>query len=67
MFHYHGYRDVTITEVCEQRREMAKHLDLGYKVVHPNVVNAEQEKAVELKDETWGYDLIVDCTGMISF
>ena len=67
MFHYHGYRDVTISEVSENRKAMAATLDLGFSVKHPNDVNEQCEKAVEEKDETWGFDVIIDCTGKLLY
>ena len=63
LFHYHGYRDVTITETSKVRRDNAGKLHMGYACVHPKVVREEVERASESKDETWGFDIIVDCTG----
>ena len=63
LFHFHGYRDVTITETAEARRIVAANMHMNYKCVKPKVVRAEAEKAAEAKDETWGFDLIIDCTG----
>ena len=63
LFHFHGYRDVTITEVVEHRKLMASRLDLGFPAVKPGEVNREMMAAQDRGDETWGFDLIVDCTG----
>ena len=63
VFHFHGYRDVTITETTEARREMASKLHIGYRCVKPKVIRAEAEKAAMDGDETFGFDLIIDCTG----
>ena len=67
MFHYHGYRDVTISERSENRKKMAATLDLGFSVKHPNDLNEQWEKAMEEKDETWGFDVIIDCTGKLLY
>ena len=64
VFHYHGYREVTISEPNPHRKEMAARLGLGYKVYRPREITAMAEKARECDDETWGFDLIVDCTGV---
>ena len=60
LFHHHGYRDVTITELAEGRRKVAKSLGLGYDVLHPADLNKKFEN-VDTGIE--GYDVIVDCTG----
>ena len=64
MFHFHGYRDVTITEVIDHRKLMASRLDLGFPALKPGEVNREMREAQERGDEAWGFDLIVDCTGL---
>lgn len=61
LFHHHGYRDVTITEIAEGRRKLAKDLDLGYQVCHPDDV---QRKFADVDPGLHGYDIIVDCTGV---
>jgi len=63
LFHYHGFRDVTISEISEHRKEMAARLSLGFSAVHPNTLQEQSEKAKAENDETWGFDVIVDCTG----
>lgn len=67
LFHFHGYRDVTISEIAEHRKEMAARLNLGYPSVHPKTLSEEYEKACENKDETWGFDVIIDCTGRYTY
>ena len=64
LFHFHGYRDVIISEVVEHRKLMASRLDLGFPAVKPSEINKEMKEAQEAGDETWGFDLIVDCTGL---
>lgn len=63
MFHFHGYRNVTITETAENRRDIAANLCMGYKCVKPKVIREEAEKAEDSNDLTWGFDVIIDCTG----
>jgi len=63
LFHYHGYRDVTISEISEHRKEMAGRLDLGFPSVHPKELGDQYEEAQKNGDEIWGFDVIVDCTG----
>eukprot|EP00111_Clytia_hemisphaerica_P009375 TCONS_00027510-protein len=63
LFHFHGYRDVTITEVIDHRKLMASRLDLGFPALKPGDVNREMREAEEHGNEAWGFDLIVDCTG----
>lgn len=63
LFHYHGYRDVTISEISEHRKEMAGRLNLGFPSIHPAILSAQYEESVKKGDETWGFDAIVDCTG----
>lgn len=63
MFHYHGFRDVTITEPNENRRAMAAKLHIGYRCIKPREMKNEESKALAEKDETWGFDLVIDCTG----
>jgi len=53
LFHFHGYRDVTISEVADHRKEMAARLNLGY----------PYKKAEAEDDVTWGFDVVVDCSG----
>lgn len=65
MFHYHGYRDVTISEIFDSRKEMAERLDLGFKPLHPKVLSEQYAHAQETGDDRWGFDVIVDCTGMV--
>eukprot|EP00794_Sanderia_malayensis_P012180 gene12180-13437_t len=63
MFHYHGYREVTITEPTEARREMAAKLHMGYRCIRPREMKEEAVVAIANQDETWGFDVVVDCTG----
>ena len=63
LFHYHGFRDVTISEIAEHRKEMAARLNLGFEALHPKDLAERYDAAMKAGDETWGFDVIVDCTG----
>lgn len=63
LFHFHGYRDVTITESSEHRRNIALNLPTGYNCVKPRVIRESAEIAAKENDPTWGFDVIIDCTG----
>eukprot|EP00794_Sanderia_malayensis_P012179 gene12179-13436_t len=63
LFHFHGYRDVTISEPTDHRKQMASRMNLDYKCLHPDELAKEYENAKAVGDETYGFDLIVDCTG----
>ncbi|KAI8422576.1 hypothetical protein MSG28_006370 [Choristoneura fumiferana] len=52
--HLHGHRDVTVSEMNKARLEIVKQLDLGYRLVTPDVLANEKEL----------YDVIIDCTGV---
>jgi len=54
---------VTITEISEHRKEMASRLNLDFPAVHPREITKEMKEAEEAGNESWGFDLIVDCTG----
>ncbi|XP_066931972.1 uncharacterized protein [Clytia hemisphaerica] len=63
LFHFHGYRDVTISEINDQRKEMAARLNLGYPARHPKDIGDDYKAAETNGDLTWGFDVIVDCSG----
>ncbi|KAJ0182961.1 hypothetical protein K1T71_000937 [Dendrolimus kikuchii] len=52
--HHHGHREVTISEMNKIRLDIVKKLDLGYRLVTPDVL--EKEQAL--------FDVIIDCTGV---
>ncbi|XP_023330520.1 D-arabinitol dehydrogenase 1 [Eurytemora carolleeae] len=60
MFHYHGYRNITLSEPKEGRREIVKGLDTGCTVLTPVELGA-QEDGVD--DEQDGFNIIVECSG----
>lgn len=64
LLHFHGYREVTISEVSESRRSLAAGLDLGYHVVHPDVLVDRCNIAKLDGNYGWGFDAVIDCTGV---
>ena len=58
-----GFRDFVITELSEKRRTAACNLGLGAKVVHPDQLHKQYLEARRNKNDDWGFDVIVDCTG----
>ena len=60
LFHHHGYRDVTITELSPDRRAIADGLGLGFTICHPDQI---QEKYRNCNAGLEGFDVIVDATG----
>ena len=60
LFNHNGYKNVTITEVHEDRKKTAQSMGFDYKVRYPVEL---KEKFSTLEGEVHGYDLIVDCTG----
>ncbi|ESO97022.1 hypothetical protein LOTGIDRAFT_188066 [Lottia gigantea] len=60
MLHYRGFRDVTVVEVSEGRRQIVSNSGLGYRVLHPNDLQVEFKNANMGED---GFDIVVDCTG----
>lgn len=61
--HFKGYRRVTLTEISEQRRALASEMNLGYKVVHPESLEALYKPGITNDPVPWGFDVIIDCTG----
>lgn len=66
IFHYRGYRRVTLTEISEQRRALASGLKLGFNIVHPDSLEVLYKRSIIKNTSTWGFDLIIDCTGMVA-
>ncbi len=60
LFHHHGYRNVTVTEINEDRKKIVEGLGLGFNVCYPDLL---KEKYSKLEPEVHGFDLIVDATG----
>ncbi|XP_059057756.1 D-altritol 5-dehydrogenase-like [Achroia grisella] len=52
--HHHGHRDVTVSEMNQNRLKIVERLDTGYRLISPDVLSAE----------TIQYDVIIDCTGV---
>ncbi|OWR46607.1 zinc-containing alcohol dehydrogenase [Danaus plexippus plexippus] len=54
VLHLQGHRDVTVSEMNKSRLEIVKKLDTGFRLVTPDVLEAEKRV----------YDVIIDCTGV---
>lgn len=54
MFHHHGFRNVTVSEPAEGRREITNKLETGFTVLAPTSVPSSP-----------GFDLVVDCAGFV--
>ena len=61
--HFKGYRRVILTEISEQRRALASGMKLGYNIVHPESLEILYKRGITNNDVTWGFDVIIDCTG----
>lgn len=64
LLHFHGYRKVTISEVSERRRGLASGLNMGYQVVHPEVLVHNAKETNLSSDGEWGFDAVIDCSGV---
>ncbi|XP_050398435.1 uncharacterized protein LOC126816202 [Patella vulgata] len=60
MLHHRGFRNVTMVEVADGRRQLAKDAGLGFDVLHPSALE-ESFKGKEASED--GFDIVVDCTG----
>ncbi|XP_063376533.1 D-altritol 5-dehydrogenase-like [Cydia fagiglandana] len=52
--HLHGHRNVTVSEVNKARLDIVRNLNLGFKLITPDVLESEKSQ----------YDVIIDCTGV---
>jgi len=60
MLHHNGYRDVTVQEPSQGRRDILANLETGCKVLTPAQVEAEEAT----KDpEMDGFDVVIECSG----
>ena len=64
LLHFKGFRNIVISEISEKRRNMATSLNLGFKVALPDYLVNQQREAIRNGDDDWGFDVIVDCTGV---
>ncbi|XP_001639828.2 D-arabinitol dehydrogenase 1 [Nematostella vectensis] len=64
ILHFHGYRRVTVIEFSEQWRMLAMGLNLGFKILHPDTVHTDLVEATQSQNNTWGFDVIIECTGL---
>ena len=62
--HFFGYRRVVLSEVAEKRKSLASALELGYDVAHPDNLESSYKTAVSKANRDWGFDAIIDCTGV---
>jgi len=60
MFHYHGFRDVTVSEPADGRRNITKRLETGFNMVIPKDLAAQEEGT---DAEQFGFDVIIECSG----
>lgn len=63
LLHFRGYREVVATEVLKGRQKIAQKLNFGFQVVHPDILVSEFRNSKNDKDEEWGFDVVIDCTG----
>jgi len=60
LLRHHGFSEVTIAEIKEERRDAVKEfLPTNYKVQHPDVITSSLNDA-----DVDGFSLVIDCTGV---
>ncbi|XP_078484511.1 uncharacterized protein LOC100181990 [Ciona intestinalis] len=60
LLHYHGFTNVTVAEINEERRKLCADMKLGFDVVHPQEIDLKfKGKDVDYH----GYYVVIDCTG----
>lgn len=64
LLHFNGCRDISVSELSEERRSVVSNLQLCADVYHPDVLEEKGREAVRENNEDWGFDIIVDCTGV---
>jgi len=60
MFHHHGFRDVTVSEPAQGRRDIVENLETGFSVLSPDEMAAKEEG---VDHEQNGFDVVVECSG----
>ena len=63
LLHFHGCRDINLSEISEKRRAIVSNLQLAIKAHHPDSLLDKHREAVRENNEDWGFDIIIDCTG----
>lgn len=63
LLHFKGHRDVAVSELSEKKRLKMVELNLGFKVVHPDNLDSLYKESQRSKNNQWGFDIIIDCTG----
>jgi len=64
LLHFKGFRNIVVSEISEKRRNMAGSLNLGLKIALPDYLVGQEREAVRNGDDDWGFDVIIDCTGV---
>ena len=62
LFHLHGYKNVTITDISMQRMQVAENFKFGYKIHHHKDLKSMMS---EDSSKICGFDLIGDCSGNV--
>ena len=66
-FHHHGFSDITISEGNMHRRDRALKTGLGFQIIHPKDLHDLYKAAIKDGNESWGFDVIIDCAGRCVF
>ena len=64
LLHFKGFRNISVSEISEKRRNMASSLNLGLKVCLPDYLVSQQRESLKSDNSDWGFDVIIDCTGV---
>ncbi|XP_049793796.1 uncharacterized protein LOC126203514 [Schistocerca nitens] len=58
ILHVQGHRKVTVCEPMQDRRKIVENLGFGFQVITPDSL-----KKLKEKDEKFGFDVVIDCSG----
>jgi len=61
ILHYHGARDVTISEPSQGRRDITARLGTNYLITTPAELSSLEEAR---HSETQGFDVVIECSGL---
>jgi len=64
LLHFKGFRNIVVSEISEKRRNMVSALNLGFTVALPDYLVSQQRESIRNGDDDWGFDVIIDCTGV---
>uniref|UniRef100_H2ZFL5 Enoyl reductase (ER) domain-containing protein n=1 Tax=Ciona savignyi TaxID=51511 RepID=H2ZFL5_CIOSA len=56
----HGFTNVTVSEINEERRKLCAETNPGFNIIHPKELD---QKLSEKNVDSEGFHMIVDCTG----